>query len=77
MKAYKSLEDYGLFLDGHVIDLKFAPISSESEISAFIAKVLTTQREKTYLKKTFYNLWIIMGKDLGEVRAAYCECIGK
>lgn len=70
------MEDYRLFADGYVVDLKFSTISAGSDIVAFRAEVKPTQKEKTYLNTSTYNLWIIVDKNLGEVKAAYFECIG-
>ncbi|KAK3083939.1 hypothetical protein FSP39_005662 [Pinctada imbricata] len=55
LKAYKSCEDYRLFVDGHVESLLFNSCG-DSELCVFRAKVKPTQRDKTYLNTKFYHL---------------------
>ncbi|XP_056005447.1 uncharacterized protein LOC125652255 [Ostrea edulis] len=76
LKAYKSCEDYRLYFDGHVDDLEYHGLSKEEPLCLFRAKVKPTQRDKTYLNESYYKLWICIGKQHGNVRSAYCTCIG-
>ncbi|XP_062596797.1 uncharacterized protein LOC134258287 [Saccostrea cucullata] len=39
------------------------------------SSVKPTQKDKTYLNKTAYDVWVIMAKN-GNVKCAYCTCIG-
>ena len=75
LKAYKSCDDYRLFYDGHVENLQYNSLG-DNQYGLFRAKVKPTQREKTYLNKTHYDLWLSIGKKNGDVRSAYCTCIG-
>lgn len=76
LKGYKSFEDYGLFYDGHVESLEYNHIADNSAVCVFRAKVKPTQRDKTYLNKTFYDLWFVLDKEDGFVATGHCECIG-
>lgn len=79
LAAYKSFDDFRLYFDGHVKSLQFCSLSSEESLQplcAYKAEVQPAQRDKTFLKKPFYSLWILMDKDAAEVRAAHCECLG-
>ena len=58
LKAYKSAEDYRLFVDGHVEELSFNN-NEDHQYCIIKSKVKPTQREKTYLKKMFYEVWIM------------------
>jgi hypothetical protein len=75
LRAYKSCEDYRLFVDGHVESLTFNGCGN-AEICLFRAKVKPTQRETTYMSTKFYQLWFAIRKATGEVTSAYCTCIG-
>lgn len=76
LKGYKSFEDYRLFYDGHVESLEYNHIADNSAVCVFRAKVKPTQRDKTYLNKTFYDLWFVLDKEDGFVVTGHCECIG-
>lgn len=75
LKAYKSCDDYRLFIDGHIEELLFNELQSHP-ICLFKAKCKPTQREVTYLGKKYYDLWILIEKEHGEVKVAYCTCTG-
>ena len=75
LKAYKSCDDYRLFYDGHVENLEFNGLG-DSPLCLFRAKVKPTQGDKTYQNKSHYSLWLCIGKKNGDVRSAYCTCIG-
>ena len=75
LKGYKSYEDYILFYDGHVETLKYNSLG-DHENCLFRAKVKPTQRDKTFLNKPFYDLWIVLNKEDGYVLTAHCECKG-
>lgn len=75
LKAYKSCEDYRLFVDGHVENLTFNNCGDAS-VCVFRAKVKPTQRDKTYMNTKYYHLWFSIKKSTGEVMSAYCNCIG-
>lgn len=74
LKGYKSFDR--LFYDGHVESLEYNHIADNSAVCVFLAKVKPTQRDKTYLNKTFYDLWIVLDKEDGFVVTGHCECIG-
>ena len=76
LKAYKSFEDYRLFADGNVEQMKFNEVSEASSVCVFLAQVKPTQKDKTYLNKQTYLAWIVMKKCNGQVEVAYCECPG-
>ncbi|XP_076099817.1 uncharacterized protein LOC143069191 isoform X2 [Mytilus galloprovincialis] len=76
LKAYKSAEDYRLFYDGHVQELKVNYLKVNSSVCVFIGKVRPTQRAKTLTGKMTYQCWFVVDKTLGDVKAAYCECPG-
>ena len=42
----------------------------------FRSKVKPTQKDKTYLNKDFYDLWIVLDKEDCYVITADCECKG-
>lgn len=75
LRAYKSCEDYRLFIDGHVESLTFNKCG-DAEVCLFRAKVKSTQKDKTYCCTKFYQLWFAIKKSTGEVTSAYCTCIG-
>ncbi|XP_060084278.1 uncharacterized protein LOC132563554 [Ylistrum balloti] len=75
LKAYKSCDDYRLFIDGHIEELLFNELKSYP-VCLFKAKCKPTQREVTYLNKKHYDLWILIEKEHSEVKAAYCTCTG-
>lgn len=75
LKGYKSFENYRLFYDGNVESLEYNHIADNSDVCVFRAKVKPTQRDKTYLNKTFYDLWIVLDKEDGFVVTGHCECI--
>lgn len=72
LKAYKSCEDYRLYFDGYVESLEITELNS---LFIFLAAVKPTQKDKTYLNTSTYDAWIIMD-NAGDVKAAYCTCIG-
>jgi len=69
LKAYKSFEDYRLFSDGHVECLEVKENAS-SPVCIFRKKVCPTQKDKTYLKKPTYDVWLIIDNPDGEVKLA-------
>ena len=71
-KAYKSFEDYRLFYDGHVLDLK---CHTNGKFCCYFARVRPTQRQKTYLLTDSYKLWILADSD-GDILLAFCQCPG-
>lgn len=71
-KAYKSFEDYRLFYDGHVLDLK---CNVSETFCCYFARVRPTQRQKTYQHQDSYKLWILADRD-GDIQLAYCQCPG-
>lgn len=75
LRAYKSCEDYRLFIDGHVESLTFNKCG-DAEVCLFRAKVKPTQKDKTYCCTKFYQLWFAIKKSTGEGTSAYCTCIG-
>ncbi|XP_076083877.1 uncharacterized protein LOC143054940 [Mytilus galloprovincialis] len=75
LKAYKSSKDYRLYFDRYVEELQYTEVPSQ-DICVFKAKVKPTQKDKTYLNKATYDVWVIMDKKNGEVKTAYCTCIG-
>ena len=75
LKAYKSCEDYRLYFDGHVESLEYTEVPMH-DVIIFRAKVKPTQKDKTYLNKTTYDLWVVMGKKNADIKMAYCTCIG-
>lgn len=42
----------------------------------FKDKVKPTQRDRTYLNKSIYNLWFAVDKEDGEVITGHFKCIG-
>lgn len=74
LKAYKSCEDYRLFFDGYVEQLEMKELGDHD---SYIIKssVKPTQKDKTYLNKAAYDVWVLMSKT-GNVKCAYCTCIG-
>lgn len=70
-KAYKSYEDYRLFHDGHVLELKFW--TDNEKFCCYESRVKPTQRQKTYILTDSYKLWIIADLD-GDIHLAYCQC---
>lgn len=75
LRAYKSCEDYGLFIDGHVEKLTFNKCG-DADVCIFRAAVKPAQKEKTYLNTKCYQLFFSIKKLTGEVVTAYCNCIG-
>ncbi|KAK7093524.1 hypothetical protein V1264_007259 [Littorina saxatilis] len=69
-KAYKSYEDYRLFHDGHVLELK---CWNNERFCCYQSRVKPTQRQKTYILTDAYKLWIIADRD-GDIHLAYCQC---
>ena len=76
LKAFKSFEDYRLFVDGHVESVMFNALDNSSPFCVFKCKVKPTQKDKTYLNKQVYDLWVILNSNSGEVELAYCQCPG-
>lgn len=79
LAAYKSFEDYKLHFDGHVSSVTFCYLSANEctrPLCAYSAEVLPAQRDRTYLKKKTYTVWVLVDPEAVEVRAAHCECIG-
>ncbi|XP_063438313.1 uncharacterized protein LOC134719237 [Mytilus trossulus] len=72
LKAYKSSEDYRLYFDGYVESLEMTELNS---LFIFLAAIKPTQKDKTYLNTSTYDAWIVMD-NAGDVKAAYCTCIG-
>lgn len=75
MKGYKSAEDYRLYYDGHVEDLKFF-LNADHAYCVVRAQVKQTQKEKTYLRKDTYAAWVIILKEEGSIALSQCECTG-
>lgn len=75
LKGYKSYDDYRLFYDGNVEVLEFNDLGDHRNC-LFRAKVKPTQKDKTFLNKDFYELWIVLDKEDGYVITAHCECKG-
>lgn len=75
LKAYKSCEDFRLFFDGYVEQLKMKQLDTHPEVYIIKSCVKPPQKDKTYLNKTAYDVWVVMGK-AGDVKCAYCTCIG-
>ena len=85
--TYKAFEEYGLFEDGYVHDLKVKEISGHF---GFIGKVKPTMKPRSKEGKNHYKLWVIMDGDreksekkkmrwkptAGSVFSAYCCCPG-
>lgn len=71
-KAYKSFEDYRLFYDGHVAELKCCKTGI---YCCYFARVRPTERQKTYLQTDSYKLWVIADED-GDIVLAFCQCPG-
>lgn len=75
LQAYKSAEDYRLCVDGHVLQV-LTYDNGDSDIVSILSHVKPTQKDLTYLKKNFYTLWILVKKQDGIIKLAYCECKG-
>lgn len=75
LKGYKSFEDYRLFYDGYVESVEYNHIADNSVVCVFRANVKPSQRDKTYLNKTFYDVQFVLGKEDGFVVTGHCECI--
>ena len=75
LKGYKSYDDYRLFYDGSVEVLEFNDLGDHRNC-LFRTKVKPTQKDKTFLNKDFYELWIVLDKEDGYVITAHCECKG-
>ena len=85
--SYKAFEEYGLFEDGYVHDLKVKEISGHF---VFIGKVKPTMKLRSKEGDIHYKLWFIMDGDrekleknklrwkptAGSVFSAYCCCPG-
>ena len=50
-------------------------LDTHPEVYIIKSCVKPTQKDKTYLNKTAYDVWVVMGK-AGDVKCAYCTCIG-
>ncbi|XP_067652387.1 uncharacterized protein [Haliotis asinina] len=74
LRAYKSFQDYRLYADGHVNSVEY--VDATDTVGIFKASVKPTQRDKTYLKSEFYNLWIAVDKMNVDIKTAYCQCPG-
>ncbi|XP_067686978.1 uncharacterized protein [Haliotis asinina] len=74
LRAYKSFQDYRLYADGHVNSVEY--VDTTDTVVIFKASVKPTQRDKTYLKSEFYNLWIAVDKMNVDIKTAYCQCPG-
>ena len=78
LAAYKSFEDYRLFIDGYVESLLTAPLNQEG-VHVYVAKVRPFMKTKTDEGKEFYDLWFILegrGANRGSVLQARCKCKG-
>eukprot|EP00794_Sanderia_malayensis_P020802 gene20802-22842_t len=85
--SYKAFEEYGLFEDGYVLDLKVKEISGHF---VFVGKVRPTMKPKTKEGERHYKLWFVIDGDrdetdkgyvrwkptAGSVFFAYCYCPG-
>ena len=87
--SYKAFEEYGLFEDGHVEDLKMKEISGHF---VFIANIHPMMKLKTKDVQQHYKLWFVIDgereqKEHGQtnltwkptarsVLPAYCQCPG-
>ncbi|RUA07034.1 MAG: hypothetical protein DSY43_00700 [Gammaproteobacteria bacterium] len=75
LKAYKSLQGYRLYADGHVEELLFNPLLEQPNYCMIKFNVKPTEKSKTQDGKRVYNGWVIMKKD-GVVHSGYCTCQG-
>ena len=81
--SYKAFEEYGLFEDGYVEDLK---VTKFRDHFIFVGKVKPTMNPKTRTGAQFYRLWFIMNgtreaskqwsPTAGSIFSAYCMCPG-
>ncbi len=90
--SYKAFEDYGLFQDGHVEDVKVKEVEGHF---VFVGKVKPTMKSVTNEGKKFYKVWFVIDGDredadsnsvgvtyvkwkptAGSVFSAYCLCPG-
>ena len=85
--SYKAFEEYGLFEDGYVQDLKVKEVSGHF---VFVGKVKPTMKPKTKEGEKHYKLWFVIDGDrdktdkgdirwkptAGSVFSAYCYCPG-
>ena len=75
LKAFKSADDFRLFQDGAVEDLVYSK-NGDHELGIVKAKVIPTQKKKTYLQETTYSVWLAIKKEAGTVVIARCVCAG-
>ena len=87
MTSYKAFEEYGLFEDGYVQDLKVKEVSGHF---VFVGKVKPTMKPKTKEGEKHYKMWFVIDDDrdntdkgdirwkptAGSVFSAYCYCPG-
>jgi hypothetical protein len=73
LKAHKSCEDYTFFFDGYEEQVQIKELRDDDLIIKSCVKL--TQKGKTYLNKSAYDVWILLSKT-GSVKCAYCTCIG-
>ena len=84
IRAYKSFEDYRLFKDGHVLDLKVANVKSNdvesnddsnTAVTVVITDVRPTQRNVTKFNSYSYKGWLGITQS-SNIIAGYCQCFG-
>ncbi|KXJ26833.1 uncharacterized protein LOC110239144 [Exaiptasia diaphana] len=78
LAAYKSFDDYRLFVDGYVESLKTSTLPNEG-IHVYVAEVKPSMKNQTDEGKDFYKLCFILegrGANKGSVLYAKCKCKG-
>jgi hypothetical protein len=71
LKAWKSLDAYGLYACGHVQDCAFNAISASSDFCYIRAKVMPSQRQGQLL----YDTWVCLNKPNAWILSANCTCM--
>ena len=68
LKAYKSLEAFNFFHNGHVRTVYYFEVPSTSKFAVLIAKVNPSQKSPS----DFHEAWVVVKKQAGTVKTGHC-----
>ena len=74
LRAFKSLQGYRLYADGHVEELSYHSIEG-GKYCFFKFGVKPTEKSKTQDGQKVYRGWLVMKAD-GSIFSGYCSCLG-
>ena len=69
--AYKSLDGYNYFKSGHVHQVWYHPVETDSPVCFLKSRVIPSQK----LRNKAYEPWVCLQKADGFVLSAHCTCM--